>query len=253
MRIVCFIFVFLILVCAPLHAEIGLGPNEIVKLRRIVDGDTVEVEGGEKIRLLGINTPELDEALGHEARERLRELLEGMTKKVYFQRCVAQERDKYGRILAFIKVGGKDVQASLLQEGLAVPLNIAPCGLLRIDDYHRLAANARRRGVGIWDRLVRDALSDQMTAQATGQYRGVRGSVRTVFDKGDRIYLNFGQDWRKDFTLVLSQKDVKRFQARGIDPVRDYRGKKMTVYGLLFQSRGTQMELFTPYQIDLSQ
>ncbi len=107
-------------------------------LLRVIDGDTFEARVGEarvKVRLIGIDTPELrdritgePEPLAEEAKERLRSLLDG---NGLFLELDAQSHDKYGRLLAYAwaqdaKGEWTFLNAHLLQVGLAVPMTIPP-------------------------------------------------------------------------------------------------------------------------------
>ncbi len=88
-----------------------------------IDGDTVDVPGRGRIRLLGIDTPELssrcerEHELALRAKRRTQELLNSGARSLY----PSGEHDRYGRILADIRVGGFDIGSTLLREGLARP------------------------------------------------------------------------------------------------------------------------------------
>ena len=82
---------------------------------RTIDGDTLRM-GSERIRLRGIDTPELSEPRGAEARQRLEQLLnEGPI------RIVPHGQDVYGRTVADVFVNGKNLAEVLKQEGFAKP------------------------------------------------------------------------------------------------------------------------------------
>ena len=98
------------------------------EVKRVVDGDTVVIDYhgvSEKIRLIGINTPEtVDprkpvECFGKEASNRMKSLIEG--KSVYLETDASQgERDKYGRILAYLYLeDGQMVNRKMIAEGYA--------------------------------------------------------------------------------------------------------------------------------------
>ena len=76
--------------------------NNSVKVARVIDGDTFEIETGEKVRLIGIDAPESvhptkeDECYGETSSKVLKELIEG--KSVYLEKDVS-ETDRYGRLL----------------------------------------------------------------------------------------------------------------------------------------------------------
>jgi micrococcal nuclease len=124
---------------------------------RVVDGDTIHVRLGErieKVRYIGVNTPEVHhprrgaEPGGREAMRVNRELADG--KRVRLELDV-QERDRYGRVLAYVWIGDVMVNAELVRRGYAqvmtVPPNVRYQGLF-ID----LQRQARERGRGLWRR-----------------------------------------------------------------------------------------------------
>ena len=125
----------------------------------VVDGDTVELAfaGGrlERARLLGVDTPETVkpdapvQCYGPEASARTKDLLAPGT-VVLVQRD-AEARDRYGRLLVYLwrQSDGLFVNASLVGDGYARTLSIAPNTAHRVD-LSAAAANARTVGVGLW-------------------------------------------------------------------------------------------------------
>lgn len=91
---------------------------ERVKVTAVIDGDTIEIEGGEEVRYIGIDTPETNECYGPEATEANRELVEG--KEVILIRDV-ENRGKYGRLLRYVIADGRFVNAELVRLGYAEP------------------------------------------------------------------------------------------------------------------------------------
>lgn len=88
-------------------------PNKVTK---VIDGDTIELLNGERVRLIGIDAPEYGEPGFDEAKEELEELV--------LYRCVELkkgkvDRDKYGRLLRYVYVGGVDVNVVMVKGGLA--------------------------------------------------------------------------------------------------------------------------------------
>ena len=82
---------------------------------RAVDGDTIRV-GGERIRLRGIDTPEMSEFDGPAARHRLEELLRNGPIRI-----VPHGRDVYNRLLADVFVNDQNVAETLILEGYEKP------------------------------------------------------------------------------------------------------------------------------------
>lgn len=92
------------------------GRTRSVKVIGIIDGDTLRLFGGEKVRLIGINTPEKNEPLCPEATDLLKKLLEDKDVTLAFDK---EEKDRYGRTLAFVYAGGVFVNGEIIRQGLA--------------------------------------------------------------------------------------------------------------------------------------
>ncbi len=90
----------------------------------VVDGDTLDVEGLGRVRLVGINAPEVGQPGYEEAKSFLTQLCLGEVVTVDVDD--RHPRDRYGRVLAVIIVDGRNVNAELLNEGLAEILYIPP-------------------------------------------------------------------------------------------------------------------------------
>jgi micrococcal nuclease len=120
----------------------------------VTDGDTIDVaiDGEvEHVRYIGIDTPESNpdqpqECFGKEASEANRELVEGETVELEFG---PELRDRYGRLLAYVRVGGLFVNAELVEQGFARSLTIAPNDA-RAPLFRRLEEAAGRAGIGLW-------------------------------------------------------------------------------------------------------
>ncbi len=113
----------------------------------VYDGDTIQVDNSERVRYIGIDTPERGECYYWEATQRNRELVDDRT--VTLEVCKEESEDHYGRTLAHIKVDGKLVNAILIEEGFANALRIPPC-ISRADYYFDLRDEARDANRGMW-------------------------------------------------------------------------------------------------------
>lgn len=85
---------------------------------RVIDGDTFVTEQNEKVRLIGINAPELKDVFGYESKEYLIKLIEG--KAISLTRdSLSSDKDRYGRLLRYAFIDGVDVNKKMIQEGFA--------------------------------------------------------------------------------------------------------------------------------------
>ena len=118
--------------------------GEISGFGRASDGDSLRI-GGERIRILGIDAPELNQncltkdgqewPCGRVSRDKMASLIKG--EKIT---CESDARDKYGRMLARCRVKGRDIAKIMISAGLAVSYN----------DYRQEEARARADEKGIW-------------------------------------------------------------------------------------------------------
>jgi len=126
------------------------GPG-LVRVARVVDGDTLVLAGGERVRYIGVDAPEdttVVEPFGPEATALNRRLVEG--KWVRLERDVS-DRDRYGRLLRYVWVGEVLVEAELVREGYAEAKPYPP-DLRYYPCLEALEEEARREARGMWSR-----------------------------------------------------------------------------------------------------
>lgn len=117
-------------------------------VKRVLDGDTVILSTGERVRYLGIDTPERGKPWASEATAFNRSLVEGRGVRLESD---AELRDQYGRLLAYVYVDEEMVNVALLREGLARLLIYPPN--TRYEAWFRaLEAEARAAERGLWRR-----------------------------------------------------------------------------------------------------
>lgn len=132
--------------------------GEFAAVKRVIDGDTVELENGEKVRYIGIDTPEtLDprkpvQCFGKEAAEKNRELVGG--KRVRLEKDVTN-RDKYNRLLRYVYVPAGEsgpeifVNLELLKRGFAHSYTYPP-DVKHQPEFVEAEREAREAGRGLW-------------------------------------------------------------------------------------------------------
>jgi micrococcal nuclease len=120
------------------------------RVTRVIDGDTIVIEGDQRVRYIGIDTPELypePEDFGEEARQANRKLVEG--KLVRLERDVSNT-DQYGRLLRHVFVDGEIfVSAELVRQGLAEVRDYPP-DLKYQEELEKLQQEAQANGLGLW-------------------------------------------------------------------------------------------------------
>jgi micrococcal nuclease len=126
------------------------GPPEAT-VARVIDGDTIALVGGVTIRYLLVDAPEATD--GHTdcygasaARFNADLVLGRVVQLAYDTRC----EDRFGRTLAYVTVGGQDVNRLLIERGYACVLYIPPDGDARAAELEALEAAARTSRRGLW-------------------------------------------------------------------------------------------------------
>jgi len=207
-------------------------PARSAYVSRVVDGDTVVLAGGERVRLLGIDTPEFGEPFFTEAKEKTASLV--LRRKVRLAECREERSDKYGRTLARVYVDGLFVNGELLREGLARTLIIPPCGLEKLSELKRLEDEARSAGRGIWGARAEAPIT--VSAESAGGHIGeravVRGRVLRVYRSPNAVFLEFGADKGRGFIAVIFRRYLKGFESVGVDP-ESFTGKDVGVRGII--------------------
>lgn len=131
-----------------LSADTSFADNEYI-VASVYDGDTIETKEKIKIRLLGVNTAEIGQPYAEEARDFNRSLVLG--KKVRLQYDV-QQKDRYGRILAYVFVDNMFVNLELVKNGFAVSETIQP-NVKYQQEIIEAQKQARNACLNIWEGL----------------------------------------------------------------------------------------------------
>ena len=133
----------------------GAAPDQDVPVTKVTDGDTIHVTylgSDERVRLIGIDTPEVDwyggsaECFGEEAGLYARSRLDGRRVRLSFD---AELRDRYGRLLAYVYLGPELVNLTLVRLGYAEADPIPPDTRLSAR-FQAAEAQARSAGRGLW-------------------------------------------------------------------------------------------------------
>lgn len=120
-------------------------------ITRVIDGDTVVLESGERVRYIGIDTPELRGApevvaLGRAAAEHNRQLVEGKTARLVPD---TRRRDRHGRLLAYVYIDTLFVNARMIADGYALAYTVPP-DVKHAEWFRALEREARERRRGLW-------------------------------------------------------------------------------------------------------
>ncbi len=226
----------------PVRAQEGNRP-----VKKVFDGDTILLADNKRVRLIGIDTPERGEPFSEKAKAFLKETILG--RKVRLRQCEERPTDHYGRLLAFVYKDDKDVGQALLRQGLARTLFVGPCGRAGARAYRALERKAFREGLGLWSLQDPRRISHNKAGLHIGALFSVTGRVKKVYSGPKAIHLNFGQDYRTDFTAVIFRKDLSRLAKEGLPPLKTYKGKKIEVTGIIREYNGPEIIIESVDQI----
>ncbi len=228
----------------------------------ILDGKTVRLEDGSILSLKGIQTAEMSDTgtepgassrPDHKAHLSLKQLVLG---RAITLRSGKPRRDRHNRILAHVfttKDGTRLwIQGELVRSGLAMA-NPGPhrhnCSQMLLT----LEQNARENDRGHWaDRSFRIYRAWQTRAIASREqtFQLVEGRIRRVSRLRNKFYLNFGRDWKTDFTIVVGRRVARQLHWRGSE-FKKLKGKKVRVRGWIEFNRGPLIRLAHPHDLEI--
>lgn len=223
---------------------------------RVVDGDTIVTTEGESVRLLGINSPETGgergaEPFGAEATAIARTLLDG---EAIILKNDTNAKDRYGRRLShiYLQRDGSWVNGELVRRGAAHVYSF-PDNRGKLDELLTIEAEARDQKNGLWALPRWEVLSSDgpFKRRHIGQFHLVEGVVKNAARVRGIVYLNFGDDWRTDFTVEIRADDVRTFTDSGINPATAYTGKRVRARGHLKPVNGVLITATHPEQIEI--
>lgn len=171
-------------------AEVIGAANEKTVVTRVIDGDTIELEGGRKVRYIGIDTPETVDprktvqCFGKEAAEKNKEWVLG--REVRLEKDIS-ETDRYGRLLryVYVRMGETElmVNEGLVREGFAHASSYPPD--IKYQERFSIAeAEAREVGRGLWSECPVRVSASPGTPETSAETTEVRGTTETKSEAG---------------------------------------------------------------------
>lgn len=226
-------------------------PTTTATITRVYDGDTFVTDAGVTVRLVGINTPESCgsrrgcEPHGDTAKKFAQQWLTGQTVKLIPQ---TNKYDKYKRLLADVYLeDGTWVNAEMVKLGHAHVYSF-PDNVLKIPELLTLENTARTTKTGLW-KLPRwqPRHANNCCQQADiGNFILVEGTVNNIATVGKNTYLNFGEDWRTDFTILIKDRDRAKFP-----PLHTFQDKTIRVRGHAKPVNGVLISATHPEQLEV--
>jgi endonuclease YncB( thermonuclease family) len=240
----------------------NLKAGEIGVVASILDGDTLYLEDGLKVRLSAIQAPKLPLGrkgfkawpMGEEAKAALTALTQKRRVQLYYG---GNERDRYGRALAQVytlnAAGERDlwIQEEMVRLGLA-RVYTWPDTWQDSESLYEAERKARDSKRGIWGNPYYAVRSPEpnMLAQDVDSFQLVEGVITSAADVRGTIYLNFGADYKTDFTVVVAKKNRRHFERAGLDPM-SLEGAKVRIRGWIELQNGPMIWLDDPNRLEI--
>ena len=233
----------------------GLTHAQTARVVEIIDGDTVVLDDGAQVRLVGIQAPKrplgrtgfVEWPLAPQAHALLGELVLGRTVTLAFG---GAQRDRHGRWLAhLIRDDGLWVQGAMLAAGLARVYSFAD-NRSAVAEMLTLEAAARADQRGVWDHPFYTVRTPETAGEHVDEFALVEGRVLAADRVRDTLFLNFGADYRTDFTVRVEARDLERFDDAGLDLLA-LDGRTVRVRGWIFRWNGPMIEADHPEQIEV--
>jgi endonuclease YncB( thermonuclease family) len=242
--------------------ELGRPRHRVVRVEGSKD---LLLDDGRTVHLIGALSPRRPPSLPagaawpfeQDAKRALNALVAGrQVDLVYSDRRI----DRYGRLLAHVFVlpsaatGGDPVwvQGALVSQGHARAY-VLPGNTACLDELLALERQARDRRLGLWNTqhfAVRDSANARHLLALRNEFVLVEGQVGSVAPRGARIYLNFGADWRRDFTVAVPMRLVRRRPGLR-DHVLGLAGKRVRVRGWIERRNGPLIDIADVREIEI--
>jgi endonuclease YncB( thermonuclease family) len=118
-----------------------------VKVIRVIDGDTFEIETREKVRLIGVNAPEVTDLFGEESKNYLTEIIDNKYVELKTDNF-SRDRDQYNRLLRYIVINNIDINKKMISDGYAFAY--LKYKFDKSIEYKNAQIKARELSKGIW-------------------------------------------------------------------------------------------------------
>ena len=224
--------------------------DERVRISQVLDGDTLALQDGRRLRLIGLNSPELGRdgeahAPGALAARAALQRLVFLNRNQLGLRFDRERHDRYDRLLAHAFLDdGRNLTAELLRQGHAFALTVPP-NTWQAGCYHALAADARAAGTGLWQRPeYRPRPAADLPLSSEG-FRLIHGRVTHISEGQYNRWINL----QGDVALRIAKTDLEGFRQLDWDTLP---GSELEAAGWLYQRRGQlRMQIRHPLMLSI--
>lgn len=222
--------------CSP--DRLSLPEKAIVKW--VYDGDTLLLKDKRKIRVIGIDTPEVKhhkqkaQAYGAKAREALRELLKSFNYHVIL-RYGPEKQDRYSRILAHVYLpDGTNISRWLLKKGYAKTLAFPPN--IKLAKCYKTEENkAQRQSLRIWRYKSNQIKTVESLSRTHKGYVRLEGIIKKIKHNKKSLIMSFKGSGKRVVRLKIKKKHLKYFKKMTLDKLQN---KTILVTGMIRERYG---------------
>lgn len=233
----------------PLPAS--LEPCGVFLVDKALSGDELLAKDGFRLLLAAVKAPEVwqstDQYRSWPHAEKSRQLLESLTTGSSLSLYCEGETQTFDdrKIAHVLTETGDWLQHELVTQGsvMVLPRANHQSGLDALQAAEDIARQEKR---GLWSELELETTADGDIP--TGRLAIVTGKVLNAARAGNRIFLNFGDDWRKDFTVEIPTRVIRVYKKSGMDPLQ-LQGLRVEVRGWVTWRGGPHMLIEGPGQI----
>jgi len=226
------------------------------QVSEVLSGNRMVLDSGSKLLLDAVQAPMIPREgqvfkawpLASWSRSKVADLVEGQTLTFF---CGAADYDRHGERVALVKFqNGTWLHTMMLKDGLA-RVALLSKNIPLAEELYAVEKQTREEGRGLWDHPAYAVLdTGKPTEIITARYQVLSGVVQTVSITKSKTYINFGSDYRTDFTLEMTPKVTRDFTRTGID-VEALAGANIEARGWVDWRGGPRIILTHPSQINL--
>ncbi len=248
---------------APQAAEPTMPSGDFSEMKRtgtsrvteIVNPLTIKLEDGRIIHLAGLDFPDLNYYEPGDLAVTASQILEDFlkNKKVIIYQTPSSQKGRMNRmghnIAHLVRLDN-----NVWTQGLLLSLGVART---RTTQYNpemaeqmlALEEKSRKEKSGLWGMNKFQVLTPEQAEKHIGSYQIVEGTIQSASMKKNRLYLNFGNNWKDDFTASVSALNLRKFIKQKIEP-RKWNGKRIRVRGWIESYNGPYMEIDHPQRFE---
>lgn len=261
-----FILSLLLILALPAHADEPAFPGADFKslkeagrekVESIIDPLTLRLKDGRLVHLSGLEIPDVSPyspgPVSAMAVKVLKDMLEGQDVRLY-----QQSKKKDAGLTN--RMGHHLAQVEKVDNGAWVQGTLVSLGLARVKTERRnpemaeallaLERTARAAKLGLWAMPDYQILKPKNTVGKKGSFQVVEGKVIGAAMKQNRVYINFGDNWKDDFTVTIPPEFRSNFFKNKLDPLK-LTGKTIRVRGWVEEYNGPFIEIDHPERIEV--